>query len=151
MPSAAQQREIAFPQPEFTADTLLNGAVRFRQPATGYRAAIDPVFLAAAVPARAGERILEAGCGAGAALLCLARRVPGCSIVGIERDPVLADLARFNARDNGFSDRIEIVTADITGPLPQLAAGSFDHAMMNPPYLDRGRSQSSPHPIRAAA
>ncbi|MBF0393554.1 MAG: methyltransferase, partial [Alphaproteobacteria bacterium] len=60
----------------FTDDTLLDGRVRLRQPTHGYRAAIDPVFLAAAVPAGAGQRVLDAGCGAGAALLCLCARVP---------------------------------------------------------------------------
>ena len=151
MPSSAQTRETAFPAPEFTADSLLNGQVRFRQPASGYRAAIDPVFLAAAVPARSGQRILDAGCGAGAALLCLARRVPGCSIIGIERDPALAALARYNAGDNGFSDRVDIVTGDIAGPSAELAPDSFDHVMMNPPYLEPRRSQSSPDPSRSAA
>ena len=58
-----------------TDDRLLDGRVRLRQPAQGYRVAIDPVLLAAAVPARAGDRVLDAGCGTGAATLCLASRV----------------------------------------------------------------------------
>ena len=36
---------------EISKDSLLEGRVRLRQPLAGYRAAIDPVFLAAAVPA----------------------------------------------------------------------------------------------------
>lgn len=38
-----------------TEDALLGGRVRLGQFAGGYRVAIDPVFLAAAVPARAGD------------------------------------------------------------------------------------------------
>ena len=60
--------------------TLLGGRVKLRQPVAGYRVAIDPVFLAAAVPATAGDRILDIGCGAGAASVCLAARVPECQI-----------------------------------------------------------------------
>ncbi|MCC7428595.1 MAG: methyltransferase, partial [Alphaproteobacteria bacterium] len=50
-------------------DRLLGGRVVLRQPVRGYRAAIDPVLLAAFVPARAGEHVLEGGIGAGAAAL----------------------------------------------------------------------------------
>ncbi|MEL6264223.1 MAG: methyltransferase, partial [Pseudomonadota bacterium] len=60
-----------------THDRLLGGRVGLTQPRQGYRAATDPVLLAAAVPAAAGETVLELGIGAGAAVLCLAARVPG--------------------------------------------------------------------------
>ena len=48
----------ASPLPEGQSeDALLGGRVRLRQPVTGYRVAIDPVFLAAAVPAVPGDRV----------------------------------------------------------------------------------------------
>ena len=49
-----------------TQDALLDGAVLLRQPEDGYRAAIDSVFLAAAVPAESGARVFEPGAGDGA-------------------------------------------------------------------------------------
>ena len=52
-----------------TEGTLLGGAIRYGQPKTGYRTGIEPIFLAAAVPAHAGNQVLEAGTGAGAGLL----------------------------------------------------------------------------------
>ncbi len=55
--------------PAVAEDALLGGRGRLVQPAEGYRAAIDPVFLAAAVPAAAGEAVLDAGAGAGAAVV----------------------------------------------------------------------------------
>lgn len=119
-------------------NTLLGGAVRMNQAARGYRSAIDPVFLAAAVPARAGERVLELGLGAGAAALCLARRVPGCRITGIERDAQACELARANAALNGFAGRIEVLVGDVTRA-PR-ALGGFDHAMANPPHLSAARA-----------
>ena len=84
-----------------TGGYLLGGRVRYAQPRQGFRSGIEPVLLAAAVPARAGERVLEGGTGAGAALLCLAARVPGVHGVGIERDGTLVSLARRNASANG--------------------------------------------------
>lgn len=125
---------------QLTHGHLLGGRLRYAQPEDGYRTGIEPVLLAAACLARPGERVLEAGCGAGAGLLCLAARVPGISGVGVELDPAMADLARQNLRDNGI-DRIEIVTADIA----DAALGRFDHAFANPPWHD---PRSSPSPIR---
>src|SRR6056297_2259973 len=69
-----------------TRDALLGGRVWLRQPARGYRAGVDAVFLAAACPARPGARVLDLGCGVGAAALCLAARVPDLAITGVERD-----------------------------------------------------------------
>ena len=51
----------------FSDDRLLGGRVRLKQPKAGYRAAIDPVLLAAAVPTGADETVLDVGTGAGAA------------------------------------------------------------------------------------
>ena len=117
---------------ETTAGTLLGGKVSYRQPAAGYRTGLEPVLLAAAIPAQPGERVLEAGLGAGAGLLCLGARVPGVMAVGVELDPAMADLARGNLAANGLAGWL-VVTADITGlPLP----GRFDHAYANPPWHD---------------
>src|SRR5277367_7136876 len=81
---------------ELTEGHLLGGRVRYAQPRDGFRSGIEPVLLAAAVPARAGERVLEVGSGAGAALLCLAARVSGVVGLGLERDAALAALAADN-------------------------------------------------------
>ncbi|MXU64003.1 tRNA1(Val) (adenine(37)-N6)-methyltransferase [Oceanomicrobium pacificus] len=115
-----------------THDRFLNGRLRIWQPRQGYRAATDPVFLAAAVPARAGERVLELGCGVGAATLCLATRVPGLALTGLERQPAYAELARRNAAEAGMA--VDVVTGDLTDMPPTIRAQSFDHVMMNPPY-----------------
>jgi tRNA1(Val) A37 N6-methylase TrmN6 len=109
---------------------LLDGRLRYAQPRGGFRTGIEPVLLAAAVPAEAGERVLEGGSGAGAALLCLAARVPGLQGVGVERDPALAALADGNAVANDFGG-LRFIAADLLAAPP---APPFDHAMANPPY-----------------
>ncbi|WP_439577067.1 tRNA1(Val) (adenine(37)-N6)-methyltransferase [Elioraea sp.] len=120
-----------------TEDALLGGRVRLCQPAEGFRAAIDPVLLAAAVPARPGDRVLEAGTGSGAAALCLLARVAGARVVGIERNAALAELARTNAALNGNGDRFLVVTGDLATRATARAAaahGACAHAMANPPF-----------------
>jgi tRNA1(Val) A37 N6-methylase TrmN6 len=139
------------PAPDDGIDRLLGGRVLLRQPAEGYRAAIDPVLLAAALPARAGERVLDVGCGAGAAALCLARRVEGVRVVGLESQGAMAGLARGNAQLNGLADRFDVIDGDLRRPPPRLGPASFDRVMANPPYLDRARADASPQPGKAAA
>ena len=134
-----------------TDDSLLDGRVRLRQPASGYRVAIDPVLLAAAVPAAPGEHVLDVGAGVGAAALCLAHRVDGCRLAGLELDGGLVRLAQENAVLNGFEQRLSFLQGDLTSPPPGLDAGSFDHVMANPPFLEPARSSPSPDAARARA
>ncbi len=128
-------------RPAATEDRLLDGRVRLLQAAGGYRVAIDPVILAAAVPARAGETALDLGCGTGAAALCLLARVPGVAITGLECDPATAGLARDNAAANRVSDNFRILEGEVQAPPQALRAARFDHVLINPPYLDPARAR----------
>jgi len=137
-------------------DDLLGGRVHLRQPQTGYRTAIDPVFLAAAVPARAGERLLELGCGVAAAALCLLDRVERqgaerVTVTGLEIQTSLADLARLNAAANGREKGFRILRGDIKAPPPVLEPVSFDGVYFNPPYHPVVSTQASRDPSRATA
>jgi tRNA1(Val) A37 N6-methylase TrmN6 len=123
---------------QLTEDRLLDGKVRLLQPEAGYRAAIDPVLLAAAVPAKGGDRVLDAGCGAGASLLCLAARCPELVVTGIEIDAATCALAERNIALNGWQERLAAVAGSIAAPPPPLAEGGFDQVMTNPPYLAQG-------------
>lgn len=132
-------------------DRLLDGRVVLRQPDDGYRAAIDPVFLAAAVPAQAGETVLDAGCGSGAAALCLAARCPGVRVSGLELQAELVGLAAESAGLSGLADRVSFTHGDILTPPDEFAPDSFDHVMANPPYLAKGSAISPPTPAKALA
>jgi tRNA1(Val) A37 N6-methylase TrmN6 len=122
------------PDVSTTDDRLLDGRVRLRQPAAGYRAAIDPVLLAAAAPAAAGQHVLDAGCGTGAAMFCLAARVPGLALTGVEVQPQLAELARAGLALNGLEAQARIVT----GNLAAGGLGAFDIVITNPPFGNAG-------------
>lgn len=117
---------------DLTQDAFLNGRVMIWQPRVGYRAATDPVFLAASVPARSGDTVLELGCGVGVASLCLHSRVAGLSLTGVELQPVYAALARRNVAANGAA--MQVIEADLTALPADLRAQSFDHVIANPPY-----------------
>jgi tRNA1Val (adenine37-N6)-methyltransferase len=132
-PAGACRRQGEGENEAVTHGHLLGGRVRYAQPRRGFRTGIEPVLLAAAVPAQGGQRVIEGGTGAGAALLCFAARVPGLIGVGIERDPALAALAARNITANGFAERLSVLPADLAA-LPE--AGYFDHACANPPWHD---------------
>ncbi|MEX2200635.1 MAG: methyltransferase [Dongiaceae bacterium] len=139
------------PAPDVTQDALLGGRIHLTQPASGYRVAIDPVFLAAAVPAAPGDLVLDLGCGVGAAALCLAAREPNCRIVGIERDRHLVRLASANIEANRMNGRVEAMVGDLLRMPPRLAPGGFAHVMANPPFLDSEAGTTSPQASKATA
>ena len=132
---------------DFTEDRLLNGRVSLRQPRQGFRAGLDAVLLAAFVPAKPGEAVLEAGPGSGTAFLCLAARVPGLTVRAVEREAAMVALARENAAQAGLAAQIE--QGDIADLALARALGPVAHGFANPPYWPGGTPP--PGAIRRAA
>ncbi|HEY3951702.1 tRNA1(Val) (adenine(37)-N6)-methyltransferase [Phenylobacterium sp.] len=136
---------------ETTEDRVLGGQVRLLQPARGYRAGLDAALLAAACDAAAGQRVIEAGCGAGGALLAAAARRPGARFLGVERDPHALSLARENIALNGLTDRVEVAPGDVGLRFSGLGLPPFDAALANPPFFDDPDALRGPSEARRAA
>jgi tRNA1(Val) A37 N6-methylase TrmN6 len=139
---------------EFTEDAFLGGQLRLRQPRSGHRAGHDAMLLAAAVSARAGDRVVDFGAGVGAAGLAVARRLPGLDLVLVEMDPALADLARGNAAANAIAAGVivlDLTSGADTFAAAGLSADSVDVVLMNPPFNDPARHRASPDKAREAA
>ncbi|GAB1478474.1 methyltransferase [Paracoccaceae bacterium] len=138
---------MMFAEGDLTHDAFLCGRLHLWQPRKGYRAATDPVLLAAACPAVTGQSVLDLGCGAGAASLCLAARVPGLRLAGLELQADYAALARRNAAENGIPMHVE--EGDLA-EMPRALRVDFDHVIANPPYYPPGGTPS-PQAGRATA
>lgn len=147
--SPPSQGEVREDEP--TENALLGGRVRLLQLARGYRAGMDAALLAAAVAAKPGKTVLEAGCGAGAVLTQIAARRPGVSLIGVERDAVAAGLARRNAELNGLGDRMTVVEGDVGAGFKALGLPRADWAVSNPPFFDDESALRAPSPARRGA
>jgi len=130
-----------FADSDLTRNDFLGGKLHIHQPAHGYRAGVDPVLLAASILARPGQSVLELGCGAGVAALCLGARVPGLEMSGLELQPGYAALARRNGDENNMPLKVE--EGDLARMPASLRARRFDHVMANPPYFDRAHSTAA--------
>lgn len=136
---------------DVTEDGLLDGRVRLRQPRAGYRAGLDAALLAAACDAGPGERVIEAGCGAGGAMLAAAVRRPDARFTGVERDEAALALAVENIALNGLGERARAVHGDIAAGFRALGLDPFDHAISNPPFFDDAGELRAPHPTKTGA
>lgn len=132
-----------------TNDHFLGGRLTIKQLAQGFRAGLDAVMLAAAVPARESDNVLELGSGAGVASLCLAARAPGVAITGAEVESSLVGLSNGNATTNQLGDRVVFVTVDVLD-LPADMKRDYDHVFSNPPFHGAD-GERSPDGSRAIA
>jgi tRNA1(Val) A37 N6-methylase TrmN6 len=136
---------------QITVNQVLGGRVMLRQRGHGYRSGLDAALLAAACDSGAGQRVLDAGCGVGGALLAAAARRPKSRFVGVERDPEVLALAAENIALNRLGDRVEVVAGDIDQGFRALDLPVFDMAMANPPFFDDPATLRGPHPTRTGA
>lgn len=144
---------------DITHDYFLGQKLHLAQPASGYRAGIDAVLLAASVvpPADGSDlRVLDVGAGVGAAGLCLAARLPSATVVLYERAPELVALAQSNIASNAFAERVVAVEGDVAITGDRLAAlglepQSFDWVIANPPFHDSSAGTQAPDPLKAGS
>lgn len=105
-------------------------------------------MLAAACPIKAGQTVLDLGCGVGSAGLCVLKRVPDTTLVGVDIQQDHIDLAKQNAHINAMDARTDFVCADIRNALD---IATFDHIICNPPYKNAGAHRQSPSLAKARA
>ncbi len=128
---------------EFEKTEILGSKVSLMQPKRGYRVAIDPILLAASVPAKTGEKVLDVGSGTGASSLALAARLPGISCHGIEVQEKYADISNENAKQNKAQNRVHFFFGDIAAPPKNFKPDNYNHVMTNPPYLEYNHQRRS--------
>ena len=151
-----QMKRPGAPSPATTLDDFLGGRISVAQPKAGHRAGSDAVWLQAAVPAQAGDQVLDAGAGVGVAGLCLLARVPQIHVTAVDIDEGAVALAETNAQLNALSAQFCAIAMDLTAPAETLIAKGlvregYDQMIANPPFHAEGTVRPAPHAGRAAA
>lgn len=135
---------------------FFGGLIHVRERAVGHRSGTDAVLLAACVPDGASGVLVDLGCGSGVVGLGVLARHQDLRAVLVDKDPSMAQLALMNGAENGLSNRMRVLEADVLAPKslfhPQgLAEESADFVVSNPPFHPAGRVRVSPHETRATA
>jgi tRNA1(Val) A37 N6-methylase TrmN6 len=154
MPSGPDQRpKAAVPgrSPGLSDDAFLGGRLHILQPVKGFRAGLDAVMLAAAVPARERQSICDLGSGVGTAGLCVASRVAAVQVTAVDIDSQALSRATENAQRNGLGASFTTIEADLQGRARNLPRQHFHHVLTNPPFHDTARGTRAPDSAKASA
>ncbi|MBW2091623.1 MAG: methyltransferase [Deltaproteobacteria bacterium] len=136
---------------DLTFDTIFKGALTVKQPRSGYRFAIDALFLADFTSVKPGQIIVDLGTGVGVVALALARGMGRGRVIAVEIQPRLAQCARMNAKDNHLDSLIEILEMNWSEITTETIGGPADHVVCNPPYRRLGSGRISPNQEEAVA
>lgn len=140
-----------------TVDRVFDGRVAVVQRRDGYRFSLDSLLLARFVEAQGRARVVDLGAGNGVVALSLAVLHHGVEVVGVELQEAMVDRARRGVDLNGVGERVRMVMADVRALHEELASGrelasgSFDVAVCNPPYRPRRSGRVNPDAERLLA
>jgi len=147
-PSKPTHKEYDNIGDEVVETALLRGRLKLLQPKVGFHASLDTVFLAAAVPVKDRQHVLDIGCGVGSAGLSVTLRGSNIQLTGLDIQQELIDLAHQNAHLNGISDRCRFFQGTVLTD-KNVPDNAFHSVMMNPPYQEAGTHFPSPKKIKA--
>lgn len=118
-------------------DDLVRDGMRILQRPDQFCFSIDSVLLAHFARVRRKDRVVDLGTGTGVIPL-LMTAFGAEQVTAVEKNPVMADLARRNAEGNGKSHLIHVVEGDYCKPALLFPSGAFTVAVVNPPYREVG-------------
>ena len=117
----------------------------------GFSIGTDAVLLYHFARRCRGEKAADLGCGSGVVGILLALSSPSLSVTAVDISPEAVSAACANAALNGVGDRFEAVLGDVREFRSLWPAGSFDLAVMNPPYYAVGTGKLPASPSAASA
>ena len=132
-------------------DELFDGRLRIIQKKEGYRFSIDAILLAHFASHVSADSIIDLGTGSGIVPLILAKRTSAPTIVGVEVQEAMADMAERTIMLNGFADRVSILHEDLRSLCSRFDASSFDLVISNPPYYPVEEGRINPDEEKAIA
>lgn len=116
-----------------------------------FKLGTDSAMLAAFPDLVPGLRVCDLGCGIGVLPILLSARCRELKIDGIDIQDEALSLAARNLAQNGLSDSVRLIAADLRNPDMLKYAGEYDLAVSNPPYFVRNSGYSVSAPSIAGA
>ncbi|MGA1870093.1 MAG: tRNA1(Val) (adenine(37)-N6)-methyltransferase [bacterium] len=118
----------------------------------GYKYNIDSFLLADFVTCSRDQRIIDLGTGCGIIPLLLTKKCKYLTIIGIDIQSELIDIAKQNKEANTLSDHtITFINNDIQEVQQAWNPGYFNVVVTNPPYYKLGTGRINPHKDKAQA
>jgi len=133
-----------------TIELLCNEKLKIVQKRNGYRFSIDAFLLANFITLKKGERLLDIGTGCGIIPIYIAKRGYTNSMLGVEIQDDLFNLAIKNKNMNNIN-QINFLKGDIKKHAKTLKKTPFHVVVSNPPYTKKGSGRASPGESRYIA
>lgn len=133
-----------------TLDILCNDELKLIQKKNGYRFSIDAILLANFVVLKGSDRLLDIGSGCGIIPVYMSKKGYQNSMLGVEIQGDLFDVAQKNASINN-SGNIQFTHDDITLMEKELKKTPFHVVVSNPPYTRKSTGRKSPQSSRLIA
>ena len=105
----------------------------------GFCFGIDSVLLSDfAKNIKDGGKVIDLGTGTAILPLLLSAKTNASKILGVEIQPVVAEMASRSIKMNNLQDKIEIINENIKNLKNMYLSSSFDVVVTNPPYKKLG-------------
>ena len=115
-------------------EQLCPGGFRFVWEDSLFRPSTDSFLLSSLPRLRPGLRVCDLGCGTGLLALLLLQRQRALQVTGMDIQPAAIALAEQAAEENGLTDHLSFLCANLRQTRQHFVTGSFDLVVCNPPY-----------------
>lgn len=119
-------------------DDLQYKGLRLLQKKGGFCFGVDAVLLSHFTRIPKNSSVIDLGTGTGIVAVLIAAKQEPRSVVGLEIQPQMAEMAARSVRLNCLDGKISIVHGDIRDAVKMFGASVFDVVVSNPPYMEKG-------------
>ncbi|MGE5472789.1 MAG: tRNA1(Val) (adenine(37)-N6)-methyltransferase [Ignavibacteriales bacterium] len=130
-------------------DDLQIKGLKIIQNPEGFCFGMDAVLLSGFAKIKKGARVVDLGCGTGVISILLAGKTEAESIVGIEIQEKVANMAQRSVIMNQIDKRVKIINTDLKQGPEILGLSSMDAVVSNPPYRTKNCGMENPDDAKA--
>ncbi len=124
-------------------DRLGYHGLRIIQNPSKFKFTMDAFLLSAFIDPRPQHKIIDLGSGGGVLSLLIAGQKEVTSVLGIEIQADLVEMARRSLEINQLEKTVKFEVADIRKLPGEIADNSFDYVITNPPFFEKDRGMTS--------